>query len=65
MSSYYDDNFGHYDMSEGPEAVEFYNDVQRKSVWKVCSICERTVKLLPHYDKCDSCCDRLESGWQY
>lgn len=65
MNNYYDDNFGFYDMSEGSEAVEFYRSNQRRSVWKVCSICEQKVKLLPHYDKCNSCADAIENGWQY
>lgn len=65
MKNYYDDNFGHYDMSEGYEAIDFYHDIQRRSEWKVCSVCDRKVKLLPQYDKCDSCCRRIESGWQY
>ena len=65
----YDDNFGDYDMGECEQDREdnmaFYRDVQRNSVWKVCSICGRKVKLLPHYDKCDSCCRAIEGGYQY
>ena len=65
--NYYDDNFGNYhDMDNDPdETREFYNDVQKRSIWKVCSICGERVKIMPHYDKCNSCCERLENGWQY
>lgn len=63
MSIYIDDNFGVYDMSEGEEAHQFYRDNQRRSVWKECSMCGHKVKLLPDYDKCNSCCDRLERGY--
>jgi hypothetical protein len=66
MSTYYDDNFGHYDMSDDPaETIEFYRHVQRSSVEKVCSICGRTVKIMPQYDKCNSCCERIESGMDF
>ena len=66
MPNYYDHNFGNYDMDNDPEETrEFYDDVQARSIWKTCSICGEKVKILPHYDKCNSCCDRMESGWQY
>ena len=65
----YDDNFGDYQCDDNwqdrEDTVAFYRQVQRDSVWKTCSICGRRVKLLPHYDKCDSCCRRMESGWQF
>ena len=56
---YYDDNFGQWDMSE-PEMVDFYREVSRRSVFKICSICECEVKILPQYDKCGPCTDNLE-----
>jgi hypothetical protein len=65
----YDDNFGEYNMGDGDADREdvgaFYRQVQRNSIWKTCSICGRRVKLLPHYDKCDSCCRSIEGGYQY
>jgi len=61
MPSYYDDNFGFYDMNdEGSE--EFYNHVQEKSVYKKCKGCDRMVYILPHYAYCNSCADRIEKG---
>lgn len=58
---YYDDNFGRYDI-ESEEDIEFYHRNQRESVLKTCSMCSEEVMLLPHYDKCDSCCRLIESG---
>lgn len=59
---FYDDNFGRWlGMDEDPEAVDFYHQVQRESVEKVCVICGRTVRLRPDYDKCDSCCRQMEA----
>jgi hypothetical protein len=48
---------------DDPDMVDFYNQVQSESVEKTCSICGCTVLLRPHYDKCDSCCTKLENGW--
>ena len=63
MSTYHDDNFGFWNMDDDPEETRrFYRKVQRESVETVCSICERTVRLRPHYNKCNSCMDALESG---
>ena len=61
---YHDDNFGHWDMDdEFEDKQKFYKQVQKESVWKVCSICDQKVKLRPEYDKCNACMDRMESGW--
>ena len=65
MPEYYDENFGHWDGMEDEDMRDFYRQVQEESVWKTCSICGRKVKLRPDYDKCDSCCRQMESGWQY
>ena len=62
--TYIDDNFGDYE-DEGPidkETIEFYNQVQRESVWKNCVVCGSAVKLRPKYDKCDRCCTVIERG---
>jgi len=64
MEEYYDDNFGSWHDTDEEEVREFYHSVQARSVWKVCSICDEEVKLLPQYDKCDSCMDRMERGIQ-
>jgi hypothetical protein len=61
---YYDDNFGSWHDTDEEEVREFYHSVQVRSVWKVCSICDEKVKLLPQYDKCNSCMDRMERGIQ-
>jgi ferric iron reductase protein FhuF len=61
MTSYYDDNFGHYTI-ESEEDVQFYRYVQKRSVTKKCKGCGRKVKLLPDYAYCDSCARKLEQG---
>ena len=63
MTNYYDDNFGCWDGMDDPDTVDFYNQVQSESVEKTCSICGFTALLRPHYDKCDSCCTKIENGW--
>jgi hypothetical protein len=63
MASYYDDNFGHWDGMDDPDMREFYAQVQRESVEKVCVCCGRTVRLRPCYDKCDACATKIEQGW--
>jgi len=63
MKDYYDDNFGYYDMDDDYEETQrFYKQVQDESVWTVCVICEQKVKLRPHYNKCNSCMDKMERG---
>jgi hypothetical protein len=63
---YYDDNFGWYDMDDDPEGTEeFYHDVQERSVWTTCRRCGRRVKLLPHYNLCNSCAEDIEHGREY
>lgn len=69
MSEYYDDNFGHWDMSGNSEDVAekkaFYRQVQRDSVWVVCRCCGNRVKLKRGYNLCNSCADAQERGVQY
>jgi hypothetical protein len=62
MGGFYDDNFGHWECMDDPDQQEFYERVQRQSVEKVCVICERAVRILPQYDKCDACARRIEQG---
>jgi len=64
MGSYYDDNFGHWDIRDEDD-IEFYHQVQKESVWKKCQSCGRKVKLRPDYGICNSCADRMESGLDY
>ena len=64
MPTYYDDNFGHYEI-DGPEDVEFYHQNQRKSRRKKCQGCGRMVKLLPQYGYCNSCADKIERGGEF
>ena len=66
--SYYDDNYGHWDdcdPADNEENEAFRRNVERNSVWKTCKICGERVKIQRHYDKCDSCCRQIESGWQW
>ena len=65
MEDYYDDNFGRWDMDDDQEEQQaFYRKVQDESILKVCSMCDEDVKILPQYDKCNSCMDKLERGYQ-
>jgi hypothetical protein len=59
--SYYDDNFGHYDI-EDEDDVEFYHEMQRTSVEKRCAGCGRMVRIQPQYAYCNSCADKIERG---
>lgn len=61
MTTYYDDNFGHYDI-QSQDDIEFYMKVQKESVWKKCSRCKRKVKLRPEYSICNSCAEKIEKG---
>lgn len=58
--SYYDDNFGHYDIRD-EEDMEFYHNVQAQSKTVTCSGCGRKKKLRPG-TICNSCADTLERG---
>jgi hypothetical protein len=62
MPTYYDDNFGHYEI-RSEEDIEFYHQNQKKSVLKKCEGCGNKVKLLPHYAYCNSCADKIERGY--
>jgi hypothetical protein len=65
MSEYYDNNFGHWHDMDDAEMREFYYQVQSTNVAKVCSVCGDNVMLQPQYDKCNACCERIESGLEY
>ena len=65
MPTYYDDNFGFWDDMDDPETVDFYHDVQRRSVEKKCERCGRTVKILPQYAYCDACATKIEAGMDF
>ena len=61
MATYYDDNFGHYEI-DSYEDIEFYHRMQEESVEKVCKDCGRKVRIRPDYECCNSCADRRERG---
>ena len=61
MVSFYDDNFGHYEI-EDEDDVEFYFQIQEESVSKECIGCGRIVKLRPEYSYCNSCTTKIEHG---
>lgn len=65
MSSYYDDNYGHWEGMDDPEMREFYHKVQKDSVWKKCTKCGKKVKLRRDYAICNSCADKMEKGWDF
>ncbi|MGE3487284.1 MAG: hypothetical protein AB7L09_21410 [Nitrospira sp.] len=57
--TYYDDNFGHYDIEDEGD-VEFYNHMQSVSVRKKCAGCGHMVKIHPDYAYCNGCVETLE-----
>jgi len=63
--TYSDDNFGTWHDMDDPDTQDFYRQVQRESIWKVCKQCGRRVKLRPDYAICNSCADQLERGGGY
>ena len=62
--TYIDDNFGHWDEErmEDPDAIAFYHQVQRESIWKRCVGCGVLRKLRPEYHICDGCATKIEYG---
>jgi hypothetical protein len=64
MPSYYDSNFGWYEI-DNEDDVAFYHEVQKRSVLKTCQGCGRKVKLLPNYVICNTCAERAERGGDF
>lgn len=64
MASYYDDNYGWYEI-ESQDDVDFYHETQRASVWKKCKECGKRVKIRKDYAICNSCADRIERTGGY
>jgi Zn finger protein HypA/HybF involved in hydrogenase expression len=63
VTSYYDDNFGHWEDTDDEETRRFYHQVQRTNVRKKCQGCGREVSIQPHYAYCDTCATKREQGW--
>jgi hypothetical protein len=61
MTSYYDDNFGFYEI-DSDDDVEFYRQMQRESVRKKCAGCGRKVRIRPDYAYCNACAQKIERG---
>ena len=60
----------HYNALSGCCGSEEHSDVKGMcgacnewSGW-YCSMCDEDVKILPQYDKCNTCMDKLERGYQ-
>jgi hypothetical protein len=64
MTTYYDDNFGHYNIEDESD-IEFYHEMQAQSVHKICKDCGQEVFIKHDYAICDSCANARERGWQY
>jgi len=62
MPTFYDDNFGHYEIEDDDDVV-FYFEMQRESVEKECKGCGRMVRIKPDYALCNSCTDKVERGY--
>ena len=63
-ASYYDDNFGFYDIDDEDD-IQFYNHMQQTNVQKECVGCGQTVLIQPDYDVCNSCADKRERGFDF
>jgi hypothetical protein len=63
MKTYYDDNYGVYDIRDQDD-VDFYFQTQKQSKRKKCQGCSRMVRIKPEYAYCNSCADRIEQGWE-
>jgi hypothetical protein len=61
MPSYYDDNYGWYEIRDA-EDIAFYHRTQRQSRLKLCQGCGRMVRIKPEYAYCVSCADEIERG---
>jgi|TARA_Y100000310_G_scaffold50681_2_gene46731 hypothetical protein len=61
VASYYDDNFGRYDI-ETEEDIEFYRYMQQTNIKKFCVGCGMSVQIQPQYAYCNGCADRQERG---
>lgn len=61
MTTYYDDNYGHWEM-ESEEDIEFYRQTQQTNVRKKCCGCGRIVRIQPQYDFCNDCAEKIERG---
>jgi len=62
FTTYYDDNFGHWEDMDDVDVLNYYHYVQRVSVDKEYEGCGRIVRLLPNYGYCDTCADAREKG---
>lgn len=61
MPSYYDDNYGEYDIQDEDD-IAFYRERQRTNVRKKCKGCGRMVSIQPDYAYCNSCATKIENG---
>jgi rRNA maturation endonuclease Nob1 len=61
MATYYDDNYGFYEIRDQDD-IDFYHETQKASVWKKCHGCGKRVKIKPDYAYCNSCADARERG---
>jgi hypothetical protein len=62
MASYYDENFGWWEINDADD-VEHYHRTQKTNVLKKCQGCGRKVRIQPHYAYCNSCADKREKGY--
>lgn len=60
MPTLYDDNFGRYSDSDDLLTQNFYREVNKRSVLKHCSRCNKQVRLLPQYSLCNPCTEWVE-----
>jgi hypothetical protein len=61
----YDDNFGHWDRPDDADTRDFYAQVQRTNVSKVCAGCKRKVRIQAHYAYCNAGADASEGGGDF
>ena len=58
--NYEDDNLDYYgEEPPFPEATSKY-----AMVMKYCKVCEKKKRMSTDHGTCESCCQKLEAGWQ-
>jgi hypothetical protein len=65
MGTYYDYNYGHWDVMDDPDMVAFYHQTQKNNVRKKCQRCNRMVRIKPEYAICNACAEAIERGGEW
>jgi hypothetical protein len=64
MASYYDDNFGFWEIDDEDD-LEHYRQTQKTNVLKKCKGCGHKVRIQPDYAYCNGCATKIERGMDF